>query len=1107
MASQVDAGSNPPLPLFRPPQPYDHVIDLAKPKTRWGQIADESKELTFLICRITGLFFLIVGSVSLTIVMVRCLFTFSWSSDTEGVYALIVLISAVCRSVFRYFGNTKEILKLRKEVESIIEKSPLATIRAIYPSENVISNAELNLWARYFLHAQPFELFFRNQWSTIFDFKVDEKTQELIKKKYLYRIFHPSSPNNLGLFSEVLRSRLFTDDERSRIKAIQENIRKLQITSLDDARKKFSEFVKEYAEVKNDPNLSTLPPDQFPVYAWLFTLVVWSHRKMGIRKLEKKFEFELQLFSPHFQQPLQQYLADRSAERGLTYEAFKVRNKKFEKKDSQEEKDQEEKDNGLGFITHLPRFLSLVLQADLGLVKTEEIFKERIEYFGAEEQVTDAVLTQEWDHLATMTYEKIRRRNGEAAIKSVKGQKVRAILARKFLELPPRELVKTEYEGEIEALGIDPKSIETRLSQTWGEMKFIDILALKNQQAQKSILAFAKSRVWGKEKAKKEIAVYLPLEVLDKFQRLFDEQILKYEDYPFAQIIKDYPIGDVLEKFQRLFDGQILNFGHYPFAQKLDSLSSPEIIEMIQKHGAFIGKVGWFQMRSHALVKAVCSFLKRNKTVFLFVEKLPEKGVWEFLHNFTLFPVDLMQIRTETKMKLEIEAERHQKKLADLELKHEAANKRVPVIVKQRRSEAEETTKKSKATLDRDEKELKELQKKEKEAEEKLKTWQTNLERKQEEHQTKSKSLGDKKQKKYQLDQIPGKLEHYEKKRLAALKVLIGLEEALKKKNSDSPAVVGLQEKKKELEDACADLEDKLGELRDKQFVMMSRSEDADSSDSKKNEKEDSDTAYTTFKGPPKPSGDSPSYQGEKIKERSTTTSAKTVEQKRTAEKKEERDKLDDKGGSGTLQSEGKEPPKPSVSPSSPKKQSRQEQLTLIATEITESERTIVAYKDGIRQKGEEIQRAIEDFSNDGQYKIITAKIAKCKKRYQEAETLRPILEAACRDLPQLEAEIPQLSRQVSELEAQEKGLKDAIKDAKKEREEKERMRDVSWKAYEAAEANLTKMKGTLATTLFAEEDNQYKQNQAEEKLSNEETVAVIKREANTSFESSCDPD
>ena len=227
------------------------------------------------------------------------------------VSGLLSIGTAIAGLVFRYFGNTAPILKLRDEVRSNIEKFTLANIRLTYPDENVISNQELNEWARYFLHTQPFEKFLSIHWSSIFDFQLEDDTIKLIKQKYFYRIYHPDNPKNLVLSSEVLNSRLFEREERNAIKEFQASVReKFQISSLSDACQKY--ITKTFSEIA---------PSQCAIYAWLFTIYIWNE-KIGIEELRKKYADALKKFTPHFTDySPERYIADREAA-ALNYDRF-----------------------------------------------------------------------------------------------------------------------------------------------------------------------------------------------------------------------------------------------------------------------------------------------------------------------------------------------------------------------------------------------------------------------------------------------------------------------------------------------------------------------------------------------------------------------------------------------------------------------------------------------------------------------------------------------------------------------------------------------------------------------------------------------------------------
>jgi hypothetical protein len=702
------------------------IATFAKPLTQWNRLAIASNEQVFKTYRTYGNIFLCAACVAGTGVVI-CLSLRKTHLLMVG--GLLTVVSAVIGLVFRYFDKASHLLKLREEVRGNIEKLALANIRLTYPDENVISNQELNEWARYFLHNQPFERFLSVHWSSIFDFQLAEETRQLIKKKYFYSIYHPSTPKNLMLSSEVLNSKIFTREEQNAIRNFQTRVKGLQVSSVEAVCQKYS--VKTFSEIT---------PSEYPIYAWLFTIYVWS-TKIGILELREKHAEALKKFSLQFTEySPERYIADREAAAWSYNE--------FVKKNGEE---------AIHLISHFPHFLKLVLQLNLGLIETQNRFKEDIARFGAQAQVEQAVLKQEWSHLSHFTFTEIQNRNGKRVISEVTDPQVRKTLKEKFLGLPSSVLANQgNYKDEIRVLEIEDREIVVRLSQSWGEMSFRVILSL-DTAIRKQILEFAGKNA--KSKALEEI--------------------------------KSLPVEEVLDSYQLLFLEGILDFAEYDFKLRIEALRPEQLMSLMQCHGKFLLEKGLMAKTDVQLTQLVSSFIRENGPAFLYQDDLSKEPVLKMIIDFELIKDNRLKLRNQTLAQIKLESDQHVSTMQHQEKEYEANLRNVPQRAQIQERDLETAINEHKHKLEQAEEAL---AKKRREQEEHLKAcqkWESDAGEKEKRLPLIKDSLNEKKAKKIELEGIPKELEHLQKEHHKKQEALRDLEEELKEKNKTSQTVKG----------------------------------------------------------------------------------------------------------------------------------------------------------------------------------------------------------------------------------------------------------------------------------------------------------------------------
>lgn len=747
---------------IRPPFTQDRLESFAKPNTPWDQLTIAPNAAQFNTYRKTGGVFFLVAAVSTlgTIVILP----FSSRRTTLLMYSgLGIVIMAVVGRVLRALGNTEGILSLREEVQKNIEKLTLVNIRQTYPDPNVISDQEINAWARYFLHTQPFEDFLRTQGSSIFNFKLEPSTKALIKEKYFYCIYHPSDPKNISLYSNVLESPVFSPEERA---AIQTFLSTLQRNLPDPSLGKAIETFKTLKEAADTRRLS---PNLYPVYAWLRGIYIW-YKKVGIVEANVKQEFgtapDLSGVPDCFKSySVERYLADRDAK--LDFDQFVA-------------------NNGIDAINQvsiLPCFLRFVLQQDLGLVETFKRYKTSIERFGAEKQVREAVLQQEWEQLSRFNYTQIRDRNGEDAITELTDPEVIGKLKVKFLGLPPIELSNQEkYKKEIKALGITDKQIETELSKTWGDMSYERILSLPPAACSR-ILTFSKKA--GKGKA-------------------IDE-------------IKHLPVMKVLDTYLQLFTDGILELADYDFKAKIESLAIEHFSPLIQKHWKFLFDSRLLTKQAYNLQLFMGSFVYQQQNIFLFSETLPKDGVWEMIETHGLISEALIGLRRRTNTAIQHETQQHALKLERLQAQYDNELNGIPQAVQVYNTRLVQAHTLSQIRL-------RQAESAHAAAFQALSGFQDETRRWEAEVATKRQAYEKDSQICTELESIPTKLKQLAESRQTKQHVLRDLEDRLKEQNQRSATVATLERGIEELNDYIykAELEkNSLADRRDRVFAKL----------------------------------------------------------------------------------------------------------------------------------------------------------------------------------------------------------------------------------------------------------------------------------------------
>ncbi len=166
---------------------------ISKPAMDWEHLSGDIEGITQKVCRYLGKSLaLLTIPAAIATYYGRTYLPVNLETSINSFYSLrrLIVVSGalgVIGIMLWYFNRLTvtpaELLQQRNEVQAKIETTPLATLRKEYPHPAVISNQELNSWARHFLETQSYEDFnaFQKYFLTL---DLELETLNLFQKKY-----------------------------------------------------------------------------------------------------------------------------------------------------------------------------------------------------------------------------------------------------------------------------------------------------------------------------------------------------------------------------------------------------------------------------------------------------------------------------------------------------------------------------------------------------------------------------------------------------------------------------------------------------------------------------------------------------------------------------------------------------------------------------------------------------------------------------------------------------------------------------------------------------------------------------------------------------------